>query len=115
MKRKLLNTILILTTLFSFRGFAQDMNETPMDTLTRRVATIQSTLDVLSRIKFTGYIQAQFQVVDSMGAASFAGGNFSPGVDKRFMLRRGRMKLQYDAPNNDLGISTSQYVFQIDV
>ena len=94
---------------------AQILNETPLDTLTRRVGYIQSTLDVISRIKISGYLQPQFQVADSAGISTAAGGTFAPGVDKRFMLRRGRLKIVYDSPVNDKGWSTSQYVFQIDV
>ncbi len=113
--KKLLTLLITLTIgATGMKTIAQELNETPLDTLTRRVSTIQSTLDVISRIKISGYIQTQFQWADSMGEASVAGGNFSSGVDKRFMLRRGRVKVQYDAPNNDKGISTSQYVFQID-
>ena len=115
MYRKFTTAFLIVAVAFGMKASAQEMTESPMDTLTRRVGSIQSTLDVISRIKITGYIQSQFQWADSAGEASYAGGNFNPGVDKRFMLRRGRVKMQYDAPGNELGITTSQYVFQIDV
>jgi hypothetical protein len=114
MKKTLLLLIMLNIGAAGTRSFAQDMNELPLDTLTRRVSMIQSTLDVMNRIKISGYIQAQFQWADSMGQASVAGGNFAAGVDKRFLLRRGRVKVQYDAPTNDKGISTSSYVFQID-
>ncbi len=124
MNRKLTHSFMIIALAFGLKATAQDINETPLDTLTRRVGSIQSTLDVLSRIKISGYIQSQFQVADSAGISSFAGGDFvtkdasgkvSGTTDKRFMLRRGRVKVQYDSPNNDKGWSTSQYVFQIDV
>ncbi|MCX6292598.1 MAG: hypothetical protein NT126_12685 [Bacteroidetes bacterium] len=114
MNLRLTRNLLIIAFAFALKATAQE-TESPMDTLTRRVASIQSTLDVISRIKISGYIQSQFQLTDSAGTASFAGGNFGSGADKRFMLRRGRVKVQYDSPNNDLGWSTSQYVFQIDV
>jgi len=113
MKKTFCSLLIITAGLFG-QAFAQDVTENPMDTLTRRVAAIQNTLDVINRIKFTGYLQPQFQYIDSSGAATFAGGNFSSGVDKRFMIRRGRVKIQYDAPLNDNNVSTSQYVFQID-
>ncbi len=112
MKLRIYTTMLVLLTAFTVK--AQDA-EQPIDTLTRHVAGIRSELDVLKRIKVSGYIQAQYQVADSGGISSFAGGSFGSGVDKRFMLRRARVKVQYDAPNNDKGISTSQYVFQLDV
>ncbi|HYV92552.1 MAG TPA: hypothetical protein VE978_12230 [Chitinophagales bacterium] len=101
--------------LFSqFVAQAQE-NENPLDTLTRTVNGMRSELDALKRIKVTGYIQGQFQVIDSAGARSFAGGDFASGVDKRFMVRRGRIKFTYDAPLNAKGWSTSQYLLQFDV
>jgi len=112
MKLRIYTTLLVLLAAFTVK--AQD-TEQPIDTLTRHVAGIRQELDVLKRIKISGYIQAQYQVADSGGVASFAGGNFASGVDKRFMLRRARLKAQYDSPFNDKGISTSQYVFQMDV
>jgi hypothetical protein len=54
-------------------------------------------------------------VADSRGQASFNGGNFPTGVDKRFALRRGRVKFQYDSQLNSKGWNTSQYVLQFDV
>lgn len=84
---------------------AQEIQETPLDTLTRSVNNIKDELAVLKRLKVSGYIQAQFQVADSVGVPSFSGGNFAPNVDKRFMVRRGRIKFVYE---NKL----SQYVLQ---
>ncbi len=115
MRKAITTALIFFLALPGLKSFAQEGNETPLDTLTRSVGAIQSTLEVLNRIKLSGYIQAQFQVVDSGGAKSFAGGDFSPGVDKRFMLRRGRIKFTYDSPINEKGWSTSQYVLQFDV
>ncbi len=103
------------TLAYAISARAQENGETPLDTLTRTVIAQQQALDLLSRLKFSGYIQAQFQYADSSGQSSFAGGDFKPGVDKRFMVRRARLKVQYDAPLNDKGFSTSQYVLQFDV
>ncbi|MEP7264340.1 MAG: porin [Bacteroidota bacterium] len=90
--------------------------------VTESTDTVQSTLgrlsqdiDLLKRIKISGYIQTQFQYADSSGQRSFGGGDFPVAVDKRFQLRRGRLKVQYDAPVNAKGFSTSQYVLQFDV
>ena len=114
MRRKLVISFLIFAPYFGSIANAQEIYESPIDSLSRKVASIQSTLDVISRIKISGYIQSQFQWVESMGAPSFAGGNFGSGIDKRFIIRRGRVKIQYDAPVNDNAISTSQFVFQVD-
>lgn len=65
------------------------------DSLVRLITRTQSEVDALKKIKFSGYIQAQFQKADTMGIASFAGGNFEPMVNNRFMVRRGRLKTTY--------------------
>lgn len=105
--------LLLLLTLFSVvRTKAQ---ETDPDTLRNAVSRLSSDIDVLKRIKLSGYIQAQFQYADSSGQPTFAGGNFASGVDKRFMVRRGRLRVQYDSPINEKGWSISQYVLQFDV
>nr|WP_199158988.1 porin [Pedobacter sp. ASV2] len=44
-------------------------------------------------IKITGYLQTQFQKAQSAGIASFSGGDFSANSDNRFMIRRGRLKI----------------------
>jgi hypothetical protein len=122
MKRKLISLIIAFSAIIMMNAQAQETQEAPLDTLTRHVSAIRSELDVLKRIKVTGYIQAQYQVADMAdslgilnGITSYAGGNFPRGVDKRFQLRRARVKFQYDSPFNDKGISTSQFVLQFDV
>jgi hypothetical protein len=75
---------------------AQELQENPHDTLARTVSKIQDELAIMKKIKISGYIQAQFQVADSVGAPSFAGGDFEPKTDKRFSIRRGRIKFVYD-------------------
>ena len=84
---------------------AQESTENPMDTLARSVNKLQDDFAIFKKLKVSGYIQAQFQVADSVGIPSYAGGNFNPGVDKRFAIRRGRIKFNYD---NRL----TQYVLQ---
>lgn len=113
MKKQILGLLMMTGLLSSPTVNAQD---TPAeDTLPSTVAAIRQELDALKRIKVTGYLQAQYQYGDSTGAAVYSGGSFGAGADKRFMIRRGRVKFQYDAPLNDKGISTSQYVLQFDV
>lgn len=81
--------------------------ENPWDTLTTSIQKIQNDMDLFKRIKISGYIQPQFQYIDSLGAPTFAGGNFHANTDKRFMLRRARIKITHTT-------SLSEYVFQID-
>jgi hypothetical protein len=115
MKIKLTSLFIAFAALFQLQARAQETNEAPLDTLTRHVSTIRSELDVLKRIKISGYMQPQFQVADSGGISTYAGGNFANGTDKRFQLRRARVKFQYDSPADERAISTTQFVFQIDV
>jgi hypothetical protein len=61
----------------------------------------------------TGYIQPQYQVVQTKGAKSVAGGDFGQYSDNRFMLRRGRIRFDY-AKFTPEGMPKFQFVFQFD-
>jgi len=50
----------------------------------------------MKKIKISGYIQPQFQIADTQGVKTFAGGNFNSGVDNRFKVRRAEFKTMYD-------------------
>ncbi|NTW48551.1 MAG: hypothetical protein HGB19_02225 [Chlorobiales bacterium] len=82
------------------KGAIEGLNESYLET--------KGTVDKLSKLKVSGYIQSQYQVGESAnGFDSFAGGNFSANVKDRFLVRRGRVKFNYVT---DL----TQYVLQID-
>jgi hypothetical protein len=66
-----------------------------------------------NRVRISGYIQPQFQYSTAKGAESYAGGNFSEMSDNRFMLRRGRLRVDY-AHLNEKNEPTSYFVFQFD-
>jgi hypothetical protein len=66
------------------------------DTVMSSIAKLQSDVAVLKRIKFSGYVQPQYQQIDSSGAATFEGGDFPSGVNKRFRVRRAEFKTMYD-------------------
>jgi hypothetical protein len=61
----------------------------------------------------TGYIQPQFQVIQTQGAKSFGGGDFGAYSDNRFMLRRGRIRFDYSHFTKE-GMPKFQFVFQFD-
>ncbi len=61
--------------------------------------SLQSDNEVSKRLKISGYVQAQFQIADTAGISSVAGGNFSAGVDNRLTVRRGRVKVAYTYEN----------------
>ncbi|MHA4893146.1 porin [Pedobacter sp. PWIIR3] len=89
----MMKILLSLAMLFPILSFAQNNNA-------------PSTYDPHD-IAITGYLQAQFQKAQSAGISSFSGGDFSKNSDSRFMIRRGRLKI-------DRADKYSSIVFQID-
>jgi hypothetical protein len=57
--------------------------------------TVRPFIKKFENLNISGYMQPQFQVAESDGAQSFAGGNFSQFSRSRFMLRRARVKIDY--------------------
>ncbi len=117
MKKISMISLLLLTA--SFTGFAQE--ETPEENMEKRISTIENsvqtmdnTLQKLSHLKITGYVHAQFQMTDSMGIInSYAGGAFAKDVDKRFGIRRARLKFVWDKQDEEMN-TMGAAVFQID-
>jgi len=85
---------LVLTLTFSMGNiFSQESANT--DTIAQAIEKLQSDVNVLSRLKISGFVQAQWQKSDTIGSpAGAAGGNFS-NLDNRFMVRRARLKAVY--------------------
>jgi len=105
MKTKILSAI--ASVLLLSNAYSQEVELTPFDTLAKSVTELQSDLGLLKKIKLSGYMQAQYQFCDSNGVKSYAGGDFPANNDKRFTLRRARLKATYNG-------NFTQYVFQID-
>lgn len=69
---------------------------------------VKSTVGKLSKLKVSGYMQAQFCVAETLGVAtSKSGAKFDSETQTRFFIRRGRLKFAY---SNGL----SDYVLQFD-
>jgi hypothetical protein len=66
-----------------------------IDTTKELSRTTYRTIDRYNHIRISGYIQPQYQVASEKGAESFAGGDFAPQPNNRFMLRRGRIRFDY--------------------
>lgn len=75
--------------------------------------TLRPFIKRFDNLHFTGYIQPQFQVIQSKGASTFGGGDFSPFSNSRFMLRRARIKIDYFIPSLD-GYPKALFTFQVD-
>ena len=112
MKRILLKqTCLLLLFIVNFQLKAQETTEEPLDTLTISVYSIKDDLEKMKRLKITGYIQPQYQYIDSAGAPSFAGGDFNNVIGtapyfSRFTMRRARFKFTYSYENVKMVINT---------
>jgi hypothetical protein len=99
---------------FLFAGkfiFAQDDADAKIkksaDTLNTKIENLKDEVGFLKKLRISGYIQPQWQIADTSGISSFAGGNFLKYSDNRFSVRRGRVKVAYEG-------EYSQFVIQID-
>jgi len=94
--KKIFKLILIALLVVAINpSFAQEAEGTPTDTLGAAVNKLQSAVELMQRFKVTGYLQVQSQFTDSLGNP-FAGGAFPANTDKRFGVRRGRLKFAYN-------------------
>lgn len=75
--------------------------------------TVRPVIKRFENLRFTGYIQPQYQVAKSEGAPSYTGGNFSAFSKSRFMLRRARVKMDYMMPSKSK-FPLAVFSFQID-
>ncbi len=89
--------------------FLMDMVDTSKD-VGKGILGIYKKFD---RVKLSGYVQPQWQWAQQKGAKSFNGGDFAPQVNNRFMLRRGRVRIEYIHFAEKKGPSV-QFVFQFD-
>lgn len=64
-------------------------------------------------LQISGYFQPQFQVAQSKGAKSYSGGDFSAFSNSRFMIRRARLRFDYEHFSKK-GLPQTQLVFQLD-
>ena len=91
MKRHLLSLVLIMT---AIQSYAQ------VEPLWMQDTTFIKELYIMKNkyqsLSFTGYLQVQYQFADSNGINCYNGGNFAPQSDNRFMIRRGRFRIDYD-------------------
>lgn len=88
-------TLGIIIGLAAICGTATAQN-TKLDSLAKEVAQIKKQTSVLSHLKISGYLQAQYQYVDTLGAKTFNNGNFPNESDNRISIRRARFKIGYD-------------------
>ena len=106
----ILALIMVLT---GTRSFAQRFLTDMMDTTTTIGKGIYPLYQKYDRLRFGGYMQPQFQWIEDRGAKSFAGGDFPAKSNNRFMLRRGRIRIDY-AHYDDQNRPLAYFAFQFD-
>ncbi|RYZ20327.1 MAG: porin [Chitinophagaceae bacterium] len=79
-----------------------------------KIDTLKKIVSRIENLHFSGYIQPQFQVASTEGAPSFEGGNFAEHSDNRFLLRRARVKIDYQLPDKLGPLPLALFTFQID-
>lgn len=85
------------------------------DSVNRRVDKLEKALNILREFRISSYIQPQFQRIDTNGAASFNGGDFPTHAQNRFILRRARLKVQFDHVLPKKGFKIIETAFQFDI
>ncbi len=100
---------LFISTSAQAQRFLMDL----VDTTNQMGKGMLSIYERYNRVRISGYIQPQFQYISKAGAETFAGVNFSEFSNNRFMLRRGRLRVDY-AHLNKRNEPTSYFVFQFD-
>lgn len=100
--------LLSIVVLYTMSFEAQTTKDISNDSIQKSLIDLKKAVDVIKRLKIGGWIQGQLQFADSSGQQSFDGGNFAPNADKRFMIRRGRVKFTYQNQH-------SEYVLQVNL
>jgi len=106
----------IILVLASILGYSSVRAQFLMDMVDTTKEVGKGLLGIYKRfdhVRISGYMQPQYQVASEEGAHTYSGGDFPPHSNNRFMLRRGRIKVEY-ARFNDNDKPSLQFVFQFD-
>jgi hypothetical protein len=103
----LLRQLWILFHIVTISNLSFSQTNTVSDSLKAKKSKDSSASTFLQNVKVTGFIQPQFQYVETKGASTVSAGNFADNTNSRIVLRRGRLKTTFTSEN-------SVYVFQID-
>lgn len=75
--------------------------------------TLRPLLQKFGNVRFSGYMQTQFQLTKHDGTKTYNGGDFQPASNSRFMMRRGRIRLDYLLLSEE-NLPRVFFVFQFD-
>jgi hypothetical protein len=113
MKYRITGILVLFILISSSQAFSQRFLMDLVDTTNQMGKGMLSIYERYNRVRISGYIQPQFQIISKEGAETYGGGNFSAMSNNRFMLRRGRLRVDY-AHLNENSDPTSYFVFQFD-
>ena len=113
MKKLLFFTLLSAGSAGSEQASAQRFLTDMMDTSSSVGKGLYPIYHKYDKLKFGGYMQPQFQWAETKGAEVYSGGDFAPNANNRFMLRRGRIRIDY-AHYNTKGQPQALFAFQFD-
>jgi len=83
---------------------SQENAVSPIDSLSAQLKKVQADISNMRRTRISGFIQAQYQVAQTPGIETMAGGNFAPNSDSRFSVRRGRLRLDHASNFGSYGL-----------
>jgi hypothetical protein len=112
MRGPLIVSFFLSTFLFS-NSISAQRYLSELDTALFITDTVRPVIKRFENLRFSGYLQSQYQVISEKGAKTFGGGDFSEHSRSRFMLRRARMKMDYLAVSENK-LPKALFTFQID-
>lgn len=114
MKKNIFNSFITISIIFCYSVPLQGQRYlTGLDSSLFVKDTLRPFLKIFGNLRFSGYIQSQFQAIGANGASSYGGGDFDPDAKTRFMLRRARMKMDYLSLTRE-GKPKALFTFQVD-
>jgi hypothetical protein len=103
--------LFLILTISAIQGYAQ------LEPLWIHDSTFVKDLYIMrnkyNSLSFTGYLQVQYQHAGSTGISSYNGGDFAEASDNRYMIRRGRFRLDYEN-RTDKGFYKYYFALQFD-
>ena len=88
-----MKTSLSFVVLFMYCSMSFAQSSSSVDSLIKENT---EAIKILKKIHLSGYFQPEFQIAESKGVKN-PGRDFEPNVDKRFIMRRARLKVAYNS------------------
>jgi hypothetical protein len=112
MKNKILISCLAFILFFPAVNFAQ-LESFKLDDTTGFLKDLSVIRNKYHSLSFSGYLQVQYQYADTSGIQTYNGGNFSAACNNRFMIRRGRFRMDYER-KTETGFTKYYFGLQFD-